>query len=193
MTTSATAWTVTNPNSDGTFMVAVHTMSLTNTATGDVVSCATPQTSAGTLLSGTYSGDDFAEIGELWADYACSDATGTPVTVHQLPWRFQAESYDPAAGRTSGFIMSHSFTPFVVERPNCDYSVLEWFDPATTFMDFTYTNSSATLTVTAGTAPTALSVSTTSADGCGGLANDGDIVTFSATYSVTPAVTIQGS
>src|SRR6266508_3762832 len=142
-----TTWTVTNPNSDSTFTVAVEEMVLTDTNTGDVVTCPTPPESHGTLQSATYTSSPPVQLGELWADYGCTDAAGTPVTVHQLPWRFQAETYDSDTGQTRGWVLSHSFAPFVVERPGCDYIIFEWFDPATTFMDFSYTNSSSTLSV----------------------------------------------
>lgn len=186
---ASATWTVTNPNSDGSFTVEVEPMVLTNTSTGDVVSCPTPTESHGTLRSGTYSDPqfEFVEIGELWAEYSCTDVRGGPVTVHQLPWRFQAETYDVDAGRTAGFVYSHIFTPFVVERPGCTYGISEWVSPGTTFMDFTYTNAPSTLTVSG----PALSVfGPPSGDGCAGIAHDGDMAMFSATYRMTPGVTI---
>lgn len=185
-------WTVSNPNGDGSFTVAVQEMVITNTHNGDVIRCPDPRVTQGTLRSGTYTGQQLVDIGELSAEYGCTDAAGTTVTVHQLPWRFQAESYDAAAGQASGVIFSSQFVPFVVERPGCTYIILEWFDPAATLLEFTYTNSTATLRVGSFSGP-GLTVGDRHGDGCGGLAEEGDIIDYASTYTIFPRVTIVGS
>jgi hypothetical protein len=185
------SWVVTNPNADGTVAVTDGELVLRDTATGDVITCSTPDQSDGSLASGTYEPDpywpDLSEIGWVWAEHdTCTDAQGTPATVgFALDWDLYAGSYDAEAGRTTGEAIPFHLLSLWVDRPGCGYIVAPQDVFATA--DFTYTNSTSVLTMTS--RPQV--IYGLSGDQCDDYpVSENDPGSFSLSYTLTPAITI---
>jgi hypothetical protein len=188
---SPQSWIVTNPNSDGTVAASDGAFVLRDDATGDVITCSAPDQSEGSLASGTYEPDEswpeLTNVGSIWAEHnTCTDAQGAPATVFMaIDWRLYAASYDAGTGRTTGEAIPFHLISLGVDRPGCQYVVAPEYPFATA--DFTYTHSTSTLEMTS--RPQV--IYDLQGDGCDELAlNENDPGSFTASYTITPAVSI---
>jgi len=182
---AATTWTV---SPGGAITAKSGKTTLTDTTTGNALTCKSSSTSA-TLKSG--SGLAGAGLGSITAlsFKTCTGPLGitfTP-TAQALPWKLNAVSYDSSTGVTKGTITGIDAT---LSGPSCSAEV----DGTAAGADngkvkVTYTNSTGKLKVLT----TGANLHVYDVSGCAGLLADGDAVTFSASYTVSPKQTITGS
>lgn len=174
-----TAWSVSNPDDDGSFTTSAGTLALTNTGTGATTACSSSS------LSGTIpTAAGVHEIGSLDFGEAtgCSGAGGSSTVVNLIgPVVLEGEAYDPSSGRTT--LQAMQFVdPLYVAVPGCDYSAAA---PSGSF-GVTYTNSTSELVID----EAAFTVTSAVGSACGGFAEVGDTLELSATHTVTPAITM---
>jgi hypothetical protein len=184
-------WVVDNPSSDGAFRFAELSLVLQNTDTLQVVACSTVARVAGELPSGTFPHDPprVPRVGQLLAEYQCTDAQGGPVTVahpNEGPWQIAVESYDPDTNQVVSLMGPPLGVAFEVRHgagptPVCDYVLSADQLP----LRFMYSNSTSTFTYDDGAR-----VLFPQGPDCEGIAHEDDHVTISGTFAVTPAVTI---
>jgi hypothetical protein len=181
------SFNVANPSNDGSFTATAGTTTLTDTSTGAAVSCASStapgimHTATGLATSSELNNQNLAG-GVSGGSYSgCTGPGGASFTVDgsSQAWSIFATSYDSSTDQMAVDLYIPSDFPVNVSGPSCSYSL-------TGTLTGTYANSSSTLAVSGGS----LTVSGASGNGCSGLAADGDAVTFAASYSVTPAVTM---
>ncbi|TDD76558.1 hypothetical protein E1293_27000 [Actinomadura darangshiensis] len=186
---AAGTWTV----SPGGNISGSNTRPLTavDTTTGSPVVCDV-STATGTAQSGSgLSGDGIASLTDVQFSTPgnpndwCTGPVGivVQVTATNLPWTFNAASYDSASGVTSGSLTGVSAT--IHGSDECDASITgPGGAPGT--IEGSYTNGANTLGVTGGN----LEVTTVDADCDPSLIGVGDQVVLDGEYTVTPGQTI---
>ena len=151
--------------------------------TGTIAKCTSIKMS-GTLKSG--SGLSGAGIGTITtASFTgCTIATvAITVTVHGLPWKLNAASYNSATGVTSGTI---SGIDLVATAPGCSATLDGTAAGANNgITNATYTNSTGKIKLLGSGNLHSYAVS-----GCFGLVNNGDVQKASGTETVTPKQTV---
>jgi hypothetical protein len=182
---AATTWSV---SPGGAITAKSGTTTLTDTTTGNSLTCTSSKTAA-TLKSGT--GLAGAGLGSITSVTftSCTGPLGLTFTVksNALPWKLNAVSYTSSTGVTHGTITGIDAT---LTGPSCSATV----DGTAAGADngkvkATYTNSTGKLKVLA----TGGNLHVYDVSGCAGLINSGDATTFTATYKVSPVQTITGS
>jgi hypothetical protein len=181
---AASTWTV---SPGGHFTAVSGTAVLTDTSTGASIRCAASSL-GGTLRSGT--GLSGTDIGDVTA-FGLSSCTGLgqtfSTTATDFPWQLNATSYSSVTrGPRSGGIAILNLLG-VSEMLNAISCHLWWWG---TPPDLTlqYNNSSAALTSLTSPAMRLYDVS-----GCSGAFNDGDTMSLSVTYTVSPVQFISQS
>lgn len=185
---TATTWKV-SPGGSITLAKSGH-VTLQDVTTGHSLACG-HTTGTGRFKSG--GGLPGAGIGSITA-LSLSDCTGpgglpTTMTLSHLPWTLNADSYDPSitAGLTTGRISGIHMT---FSRTGCGATV----DGTSATADngrtqIHYHNSLAKLKIRTQDS----NLHFYNVRGCGGLINNGDAVTFSSAYLVSPKQRITGS
>lgn len=183
-----TYWLVTNPNADGSVEVQTGSATIDNLDTATVISCPAIEASGSAPTGEIYWNYSVLDLFPI-AYRGCSGPGGVPLEAYSLPWGLMAESYDPDTDRVTGWVWD-DYDLVWVYRPDadCTYTLIapDSGNPEEQ-ADFTYDNRSSTLEVT----HPGLVVDQLSGTECESLARPGDTVTFSATFDVTPAVTIR--
>jgi hypothetical protein len=182
VTPTPCSWTV---SPGGSFNAKASAVTLKDTKTGAVISCKSSDAS-GTLQKGK--GLSSTGIGSISALSfgTCTGPVGLKLTVtpNTLPFMLNALSYK--GGITGGTITGLDAT---VSGPSCsatvDGTAADGLDGQ---VAFSYSNSSGRMQdLTSGDNLTIYNVS-----GCAGLINSGDPLTVSATYTLSPRMTITG-
>jgi hypothetical protein len=158
---------------------------LTDTATGTVLTCASSHTSV-TLPSG--SGHAGAGLGSITSQTftTCTGPLGLTFTVssNALPWKLNALTYTASSGVTHGSITGIDAT---LTGSGCSATVDGTAAGANNgSVKGTYTNSTGKLKVSA----TGGTLHIYNVSGCFGLIANGDASTFVGTYTVSPKQTI---
>ena len=178
----AATWTV---SPGGNITGTAGKTTLTDTTTGNSLSCTSSSTSA-TLKSG--SGLSGTGIGSVTA-ISFSNCTGPlgitfTVTPGHLPWKLNATSYNSTSGKTTGTITGIHAT---LTGTGCSATVDGTGATANNGkVKVTYTNSTGKLTVL----KTGGNLHVYNVSGCAGLINSNDATTFVGTYAISPKQTI---
>lgn len=180
---AATTWTV---SPGGSITATSGTAVLTDTRTGASLSCAASSL-AGSLKSG--SGLSGTGIGSITA-FSLSSCTGPggltyTATSSSFPWQINALSYSGHMASTR----HHGTTIGEIVGTKVTFSslvchILWWGQPS--ILMFRYTNIAATLSTITTSGMLLYNVS-----GCGGSFAAGDVMTLSATFTVSPSQTIE--
>ena len=164
----------------GAITAKAGTTTLTDTATGSVLTC-TSSNSSGTLKSGSgVSGSNLGSITALTFNNCTGPLSLTfTVTDMHFPWKLSGTSYNATTGTTTGFINGIEAT---LSGPSCTAFVAGTTATTPGKVKVTYKNSTGALAVqtTGGT------LHVWNVNGCAGLINSGDPTTFKGTYTVTP-------
>lgn len=153
---------------------------LTDTATGSVLSCVSSK-STGTLKKG--SGVSGASLGTIktLTFTNCTGPLGLTFTVTNsgFPWTLSGTSYNATTGTTTGFINGIKST---LSGPGCTATVAGTTATTKGKVKVTYKNSTGKLSVLAAGG----NLHVFNVSGCAGLINSGDATQFVGTYTVTP-------
>lgn len=173
-----TTWSVTNPNADGSLTSDAGTLTVTNADNGITISC-----SSSTLYGEVPTAAGVEEVGRL--DFVdSSGCTGPGVASPGAglvgPLYLVGESYDPSAGRAT-LEAVEIYDPLYVSEAGCDY-----YANAGGSFGMTYTNATGRLVIDGAT----FTVTEAVGSACSGVAEVGDTLELSATYTVSPAVTM---
>jgi hypothetical protein len=179
---AATSWTVTPA---GPITGKSGLITFKDTKTSNSVTCGSSSASA-TLKKGSgLSGTGLGSASKL-SFTSCTGPLDTPFTVtpHDLPWKLNALSYNKTTGVTTGSITGIDAT---VSGPSCSADT----DGTGAGLhngqvSVRYTNSTGKLTVLT----TGGNMHVYKVIGCAGLIANGDAVTYSGTYTVSPKQTI---
>jgi hypothetical protein len=170
------AWSIGNPNDDGSFTTSAGTLTLTNIDTGATTSC-----SASSLYGRIPTAAGVQEIGTLDFGEAtgCAGPGGSSPSVDLFgPMLLYGESYDAARGRATIETVPLG-DPLYVTEPGCDYVASGSFT-------MSYTNSTSQLVIDGAT----FTVTEATGPACNGVAQIGDTLELSAAHTVTPAITM---
>ena len=178
----APAWSV---SSGGNFTGKSDTVKITDTRTKAIISCSSSAVT-GTLNSGSgLNGTGIGSVNELSLDN-CTGPRGLTLTVtpNTLPLALNAVSYK--AGVTTAMITGINAT---LSGSDCSATVDGTAaDAADGQVKASYSNSKDQLTVVT----TGGNLAVYNVSGCAGLINDGDGVTVSGSFKLSPAQTITG-
>jgi hypothetical protein len=180
----AAQWTVTNPNSSGTFtssLLSGTTVAFKDVTTNQPFNCTTSSV-PGTAPSGVFSsGAGLAHLsGGTFS--GCTGNLGSTGTASLSAGTLNGVTY--SSGVTHGTITGLAATLSIHDLlGTCTAAVSGEVDTVT------YTNSSGQLKVVADTTPK-LTITSASGSGCAGLIKTGDKATFAATYVVNPKITV---
>ena len=164
----------------GAITAKAGTTTLTDTATGSVLTC-TSSTSTGTLKSGSgVSGTNIGSITKL-SFSNCMGPLGLTFTVTNsaFPWTLSGTSYNAGTGTTTGFINGIKSK---LSGPSCSANVGGATATSKGKVKITYKNSTGKLSVLAAGG----NLHVWNVSGCAGLINSGDATQFVGVYTVTP-------
>ncbi|MFB9834490.1 hypothetical protein [Actinoallomurus acaciae] len=180
----AATWTVTNPDSSGTFTSALlsgTTVAFRDTTTSQPFTC-TSSSIPGTATSGTGKPDTGLATLSTGSFSGCKGNLGSTGTATLTSGSLNGVSY--SSGVTTGTITGVNATLSISDLlGTCSAAVSGEVD------NVTYTNSTGQLKVVADTTPH-LTITSATGSGCAGLINAGDSATFAATYVVSPVITV---
>lgn len=173
-----TATAATTTLKDGSISVTCSTVGSTAGSTG-----------SGTVASATHTGTSPVKVGTI-SKLAFNNCTGplgaVTTTIQALPYSIKVDSKTTSTGKTDGIITGAKVQ---VSMTGCSFTVT---GSAPGF----YTNSTHKLTVT-NTLPTpalnTAQLTVSNVTGCGGLVNNGDHPSYTATYTVSRHFTIKST
>lgn len=168
--------TVTNPNADGTVAATATDVRFADSDTGTEVTCSS-SAADGTIASGSHTTP--AAIGDLSVSF--QDCTGplggVSLTPNGQPYQLHIGAFDGATGISTGWVGEVNVS---VSTATCSFE-------AVGNAPGRYDNGTGELTLTPdvalpdGVAP----LEASNVGGCLGMVNEGDALTFEATYDVT--------
>ena len=182
---AAGTWTVSGFPPSGTTSGTSTNSVLADTNTGTQLKCTTTTITV-TGMNGTFSsGTGLIHITAVtWS--GCSGPLGITftVTAQNLPWNFNAVSYNAMMGITSGTLTG---VEAHISGVGCTADIRGTTSTTPATLNATYTNSSHKLSaLSSGTDLHVYNVS----GSCAGLLNSGDAVTYAADYVLSDPVTI---
>jgi hypothetical protein len=175
---TAASWTV-SPGGAATATATAGTITLTDTRTGAVGTCAS-STVTGTLKKGSgLSGRDIGTVTAA-AFSSCATLGSVPLTVTStgLPWRISLTSYHPKTGVAAGTVSGVR----VVLTGTCDAVVNGTSGPADGVVSALYNDRIGQLTFLA----SGTNLHYWHVKNCHQLINDGDPVALTASYAIRP-------